>query len=264
MRLVVFTDHEIGARLIEHLARNRHSDDHEVAAVIVPRRPKTAWWPDVAALARGQGFETHVFEDLQEGQLARLAPDWLLLCSFKFKLDQALRAVARYGAVNMHYSLLPRLRGVYPVNWALIEGHERTGVTFHRATDRLDDGAILLQESLCVRPVDTAWSLLGRLDDLAQSMFPDLLRQMRDPEAAFAASREQGDAGASYRSYQDFEAVRRLEGDQQMRLSDAINLLRGLSFRAEAPLAVLPGDASQPDLPVFLQLARDQGAEDSG
>lgn len=84
--------------------------------------------------------------------------------------------LVKYGAVNLHPSLLPELRGPAPINWAIIEGYAETGVTTIRLAEELDAGDVLLQERLAVADDETAGSLAGKLARLGARVVPDTLR----------------------------------------------------------------------------------------
>lgn len=84
--------------------------------------------------------------------------------------------VVKYGAVNLHPSLLPELRGPAPVNWAIIEGYAETGVTTISLVDELDAGDVLLQERLAVDAGETAGSLAEKLAQLGARVVLDTLR----------------------------------------------------------------------------------------
>lgn len=100
------------------------------------------------------------------------------------------------GTVNLHASLLPNYRGAAPINWALINGEARTGVTTFFINDKIDTGDILLREEVDIRPEDNAGSLHDRLmtvgADLLVRTAKDLLdnTSSRTPQALVA-----GDTG---------------------------------------------------------------------
>lgn len=91
------------------------------------------------------------------------------------------------GAVNVHFSLLPKYRGAAPVNWAIVNGEEKTGVTTMRMDAGLDTGGILLQRETEIAEEETAVDLMRRLsytgaDLLSETlaMFDELVAQPQD------------------------------------------------------------------------------------
>lgn len=79
------------------------------------------------------------------------------------------------GAINVHFSLLPKYRGAAPVNWAIVNGESETGVTTMRMDVGLDTGAILLQEKTSIGKEETAIELMQRLSALGAGMLSQTL-----------------------------------------------------------------------------------------
>lgn len=86
--------------------------------------------------------------------------------------DEYLRAPAR-GAINVHFSLLPKYRGAAPTNWAIVNGETETGVTTMFMEPSLDTGPILLQGATAIGETETAPELMQRLSEFGA----ELLRQ---------------------------------------------------------------------------------------
>jgi methionyl-tRNA formyltransferase len=93
-------------------------------------------------------------------------PDVLCVADFGQMVRSAAREAARVDAFNLHGSLLPELRGAAPVNWAIIRGHTRTGVTTFSLVDKLDAGATYLQAATDISPDETAEELRQRLAEI--------------------------------------------------------------------------------------------------
>lgn len=106
--------------------------------------------------------------------------------------------LVKYGAVNLHPSLLPELRGPAPVNWAIIEGYAETGVTTISLVDELDAGDVLLQERLAVDAGETAGSLAEKLAQLGARVVLDTLRGLARGEIQ-PAPQDPGRAKILYR-----------------------------------------------------------------
>lgn len=84
------------------------------------------------------------------------------------------------GTVNLHASLLPQYRGAAPINWAIINGEKRSGVTTFRLKHEIDTGGILLQNECVVAPNDTAGSLHNKLMSLGAETMVETLRRISD------------------------------------------------------------------------------------
>jgi methionyl-tRNA formyltransferase len=105
-----------------------------------------------------------------------LAPEALVVVAFGRILPASILSEAPRGGINVHASLLPRLRGAAPVAWAIARGDTETGVTTMQMTERLDAGDILLMRSTPIGEAETAGELQARLS----SMGADLLIETLD------------------------------------------------------------------------------------
>ncbi len=83
-----------------------------------------------------------------------------------------------FGAINVHFSLLPKYRGAAPVNWALANGETVTGVTTMKMDEGLDTGPILLQEEVAIGKLETAPELMARLADFGAKLLIKTLDEL--------------------------------------------------------------------------------------
>ena len=131
-----------------------------------------------AALARG--VQVYQFERLrsQEGLdcLRALAPDLVVTAAFGQILSQALLDVPRLGTINVHASLLPAYRGAAPINWCIINGETRTGVTTMLTDAGVDTGAMLLSRATQIGAGETAGELAQRLSHIGAQLLIETLR----------------------------------------------------------------------------------------
>ncbi|MBV9216952.1 MAG: methionyl-tRNA formyltransferase [Acidobacteria bacterium] len=93
-------------------------------------------------------------------------------------LPQEFLNAFRYGAINVHFSLLPKYRGAAPVNWAIVNGDTVTGVTTMRMDAGLDTGDILLQDRSTIDERETSEHLLARLAELAPEVLSRTLTEI--------------------------------------------------------------------------------------
>lgn len=91
-------------------------------------------------------------------------------------------AAPRHGCVNVHFSLLPKYRGAAPVNWAIVNGEEHTGVTTMKIVEELDAGPILLQKATRIGEHETAPELLSRLSEMGAGMISETIGNLNDIE----------------------------------------------------------------------------------
>src|SRR5512147_1527974 len=144
MRIVFFGSPEFAVPSLAAL-----SEDHEVVAVVTqPDRPAgrgaKLQMPAVKALALSKGLAILQPTKLRDGvvtkQLAALAPDLFVVVAYGRILPPDLLAVPRLGPWNVHASILPKLRGAAPIQWAVIRGEAMTGVSIMRMEEGLDTG----------------------------------------------------------------------------------------------------------------------------
>ena len=90
-------------------------------------------------------------------------PDLLVVVAFGHILPKRILEIPVFGAINIHASLLPKYRGPAPIQWAIINGEEETGLTTMLMDSGLDTGEILLSTKMPIRPDDTAGTLHDRL-----------------------------------------------------------------------------------------------------
>jgi methionyl-tRNA formyltransferase len=125
-------------------------------------------------------------------EIRALEPDLGIVYAYGQLLPAELLSIPRLGFINIHPSLLPRYRGAAPVQWALINGDTRTGVSIVKVTPRLDDGDILLQEALDVDPDETAVELGERLAVLGGQLVVRALDQLESGQASPVPQDEDG------------------------------------------------------------------------
>lgn len=106
-------------------------------------------------------------EKLRDGEAMKtveaLAPELIVVAAYGRILPDEMLAYPRLGCINVHSSLLPKLRGAAPINWAILNGETETGVTIMHMAHELDAGDIILQEVTPIGPDETAEELYGRL-----------------------------------------------------------------------------------------------------
>jgi methionyl-tRNA formyltransferase len=108
--------------------------------------------------------------------LRALAPELQVVVAFGQILPRSVIDVAPLGTVNVHASLLPRLRGAAPIQWAIATGEKETGVTTMFIDEGLDTGPILLQRTTAILPEQTAGELEPRLARLGAELLLETVR----------------------------------------------------------------------------------------
>ncbi|MEA2624813.1 MAG: methionyl-tRNA formyltransferase [Candidatus Binatota bacterium] len=148
---------------------------HEIAAVVTqPDRPagrgQELRVPPVKQLALSHGIPVLQPEKLRDPAIVEvlraLQPDAIVVAAYGKILPRSLLDVPPSGAINVHASLLPKLRGAAPIQHALLAGEPRTGITIMQMNERMDAGDILLQEAVAILAEDTAGTLERRLAEV--------------------------------------------------------------------------------------------------
>jgi methionyl-tRNA formyltransferase len=131
--------------------------------------------------------------------------------------------IPRFGAFNLHASLLPKFRGAAPINWAIMNGEEETGVTTFFLQERVDTGSVLLQERIRIGPDETAGELHDRLSLLGAQV---VLKTVRMIESGNAQPLKQDESLVS-RAPKIFKEDCRI--DWSVKAQQVHNFVRGLS-----------------------------------
>jgi UDP-4-amino-4-deoxy-L-arabinose formyltransferase/UDP-glucuronic acid dehydrogenase (UDP-4-keto-hexauronic acid decarboxylating) len=205
-RFVVFAYHTFGARGLEALLAR---GEQVVAVVTHPDDPAEGdWFESVADIARRNRLPLFAPPSPNvpgiTGALQALAPDVILSVWYRRLLGPALLGLPRIAALNLHGSLLPAYRGRAPLNWALVNGERRTGVTLHHMIPEADAGDIVAQAPIDIDPDDTALTLYERMVktgvDLLVDSYPPVVegtasRWPQDPARATFFGRRRPEHG---------------------------------------------------------------------
>ncbi len=91
-----------------------------------------------------------------------IAPDFQIVVAFRM-LPKEVWSISKVFTFNLHASLLPNYRGAAPINWVIINGEKKTGLTTFIIDDKIDTGVILLKEEVKIAPLDTFFTLSNKL-----------------------------------------------------------------------------------------------------
>jgi methionyl-tRNA formyltransferase len=196
-RILFFGYSEVGYECLELLLTR---GDHVVALVTHEDNPnEKIWFKPPAVIAREKGLPIFTPELVNTPEwierIAALRPDLILSAYYRSMISPRILDLARLGAFNMHGSLLPKYRGRAPINWAVLHGESRVGMTLHRMVKRADAGAIVDQEGVDIDPRDTAEQAFRKVLPCARRV---LARQIDALLAGTAREMPQEDAKATY------------------------------------------------------------------
>lgn len=166
-------------------------EEHTVTAVVTQpdkargRSGKLVYTP-VKELAVAQGIEVYTPERVKEPsfveQLRRIPCDVIVVVAFGQILSQEILDLPPYGCINVHASLLPRWRGAAPMQWAILEGDSKTGVTTMQMDAGLDTGDMLLRCETDIRKDETAESLHDRMAVMGRDLLLETLAALEKGE----------------------------------------------------------------------------------
>lgn len=164
----------------------------------------------------------------ETARLEGLGPEVAVVVAYGLKLPPSFLSAPKMGCFNLHPSLLPNYRGAAPINWALMRGETRTGVSVIRMNDRMDAGDIFLQEEADIRLEDNAGSLEARLAEQGAAL---MIRCLEELAAGRAAGRRQDESLATIAPKL---APKDLVIDWSRTCLEVRNLVRGLAPRPGA------------------------------
>lgn len=154
---------------------------------------------DVKLVALEAGLPIYQPASMREPEaletLQALQPDILAVVAYGKLLPDDILALPRYGAVNVHGSLLPKYRGAAPIQWAVLNGDAETGVSTMFLSHDMDAGDVIFTEKTAIGEQETAGELFDRLAEMGASL---LVRTLRAIEAGTAPRTPQDHDAATY------------------------------------------------------------------
>ncbi len=201
MRVVLMGTPAFAVPTLQQLLNSEFS----VAGVVCqPDRPsgrgKKVQVGPVKALAISQNIPVVQPEKMKDPKLLETLrawePDVIVVAAFGRILPKIILDLPPKGCLNVHGSLLPKYRGAAPIQWAVIHGEAKTGITIMLMDEGLDTGAILHQEVIPIGPDETAGELAARMAQVGGTLLVSTLRgwvagtitpsPQNDSEATFA------------------------------------------------------------------------------
>ena len=234
----MFGYHNMGCRALKVLMEL----GVKVPAVFTHRDSETenVWFSSLADLAREHDIPCYFPEDVNQEKwldlIRSLKPDIVLSCYFRQMIKQDILDAPRLAAVNLHGSLLPKYRGRCPVNWQLVFGEKKSGVTLHHMVVKADAGDIVGQKEVDVGPRDTALTLFGKLEDAADDVLRTYIPRLLDGTAPRI---KQDHSQATY-----FGGRRPEDGriDWNREAGEIYNLIRAVTWPYPGAFAFLGGN----------------------
>ncbi|HTV59341.1 MAG TPA: methionyl-tRNA formyltransferase [Verrucomicrobiae bacterium] len=184
LRLVFCGTPAFALPAFRHLAAQ---PDFEIVSVITqPDRPRGRGGELASPVIKDAALESgiavyqpeRIKSDSARDFLQRVSPDVIVIIAYGQIIPAHLLGIPRLGWINLHASLLPKYRGAAPIQWAIVLGETRTGVTTMRIDPGLDTGPILLQREIDIGPDETAPQLSSRLAEAGAPLMAETLRRL--------------------------------------------------------------------------------------
>ena len=187
MRIIYLGTPEFAVPTLKRLIEEK--DFEVVAAVCQPDRPKGRGNKVVAPPVKVKAQE-HGIPVLQPEKLAKapeivqamrdLKPDVIVMVAFGQILKEVVLKMAPFGVINLHGSLLPQYRGAAPINWSILNGDTKTGITTMQTEAGVDTGPMLLKAEVEITENMTAPELAEKLSHIGAELIVKTLRGLKD------------------------------------------------------------------------------------
>ncbi len=124
-------------------------------------------------------------------------PEIIVVVAYGRILPKTILELAPHGCLNVHYSLLPKYRGAAPAAWTIINGERQGGVTTMKLVEKMDAGAIYLQQAVALTADETTGSLQTKLTPIGARLLIETLRGLKE---GTLAPREQDESSGNTRA----------------------------------------------------------------
>lgn len=187
MRIVFMGTPEFALPSLELLLKSEHQ---VVCVVTQPDKPKGRGLKlsasPVKEFAEKQNLKVLTPEDLKSEELyqalSELKPDLIAVVAFRI-LPERIFSLPPFGTINLHASLLPKCRGAAPINWAIIKGEKKTGVTTFFIQRKVDTGNIVLQKEVEISAEETCGELSLKLSQIGAEVLLETVNLIEKNEA---------------------------------------------------------------------------------
>lgn len=176
-----------------------YNEGYEILAVVTnPDRPKGRGMKMVESpvkeFAKEKNLKIYQPEKVKKNiefikEIKSLNPDIICVVAYGKILPKELLEIPKYGCINVHGSLLPKYRGAAPIQWAVLNGEEETGVTTMYMDEGMDTGDMILKEKVTIGENETTGELWNRLSKIGGEL---LVKTLKEIEEGTAPREKQG------------------------------------------------------------------------
>ncbi|WP_397362451.1 methionyl-tRNA formyltransferase [Olleya sp. R77988] len=156
-------------------------------------------------------------------QLEALKANLQIIVAFRM-LPKVVWDMPKHGTFNLHASLLPNYRGAAPINWAIINGETKTGVSTFFIDEKIDTGAMILQQETDIEPTENAGSLHDRLMSIGSGLVVDTIQLIEKGDVKTTPQPEDAISKTAYKLNRD-----NCKLDFTASIKNTYNKIRGLS-----------------------------------
>ena len=156
-------------------------------------------------------------------EIVNLNPDMIVTCAYGQIIPKELLDAPKYGCVNVHASLLPKLRGGAPIHHAIIDGYKETGITIMYMNEKMDEGDIITQKSTIISDEDTVSTLHDRLSLMGTELIIETIPKIINNEITRIKQNDE-DATYAYTIKREDEKI-----DFNKTAREVFNQIRGLN-----------------------------------
>ncbi|RXG11300.1 methionyl-tRNA formyltransferase [Leeuwenhoekiella aestuarii] len=178
-------------------------------------------------------------------ELKALNANLQIVVAFRM-LPEVVWKMPEYGTFNLHASLLPDYRGAAPINWAIIKGEKETGVTTFFIDEKIDTGAIILQERTTIHSEENAGGLHDRLMNLGSELILETVKLIEKDTVETTIQPKQEQLHTAYKLNRDNTRI-----DWSQSVESIHNHIRGLSPYPVAWTLFNNGDTKEHQLKVY-------------
>lgn len=189
MKLVFMGTPDFAARIFSALL----GSDHEIlCAVTQPDKPKGRSGQlqpsEVKEEALRAGIPVFQPEKMKApetfDEIAGYGPDAIIVAAYGKIIPKSILELPKYGCINVHASLLPKYRGAAPIQWSILNGDEKTGVTIMQMNEGLDTGDIISQSEIIIDKKETSDSLFDKLAEEGARLLIKTLKDIEEGKAS--------------------------------------------------------------------------------
>jgi len=190
MKIVYLGSGEFGIECLNALGRSSHSlrfivtqPPHPAGRGRKPKPTPVAHWANTHSVPFVETDDANTLQ-LSEA-IAHYEPDLIVVIAFGQKIGNELINLPPRGAINVHASLLPKYRGAAPINWAIINGETKTGISIITLAEKMDAGRILAQSQTNITADETAGQLHDRLAQMVAPLLLETITKIADGTATY-------------------------------------------------------------------------------